>query len=68
MDIKTDQISSLLKKQLEKYNNDIDVSEVGEIIEVGDGIARIYGLDNVQAGEMVAVSYTHLTLPTNREV
>ena len=48
MDIKTDQITSLLKEQLEKYNNDIDVSEVGEIIEVGDG----------------AVSYTHLTLPT----
>ena len=40
MDIKTDQITDLLKKQLEKYNNDIDVAEVGEIIEVGDGVAR----------------------------
>ncbi len=37
MEIKTDQITELLKKQLEKYDNDIDVSEVGEIIEVGDG-------------------------------
>ena len=44
MDIKTDQITDLLKKQLEKYNNDIDVAEVGEIIEVGDGVARASGL------------------------
>ena len=47
MDIKTDQITSLLKEQLEKYNNDIDVSEVGEIIEVGDGVARASGLEKV---------------------
>ena len=53
MDIKTDQITSLLKKQLEKYNNDIDVSEVGEIIEVGDGVARASGLENVMSSELV---------------
>ena len=53
MDIKTDQITNLLKKQLEKYNNDIDVSEVGEIIEVGDGVARASGLENVMSSELV---------------
>ena len=49
MDIKTDQITSLLREQLEKYNKDIDVSEVGEIIEVGDGVARASGLENVMS-------------------
>jgi F-type H+-transporting ATPase subunit alpha len=43
----------LLKKQLEKYDNDIDVSEVGEIIEVGDGVARASGLENVMSSELV---------------
>ena len=53
MDIKTDQITDLLKKQLEKYNNNIDVAEVGEIIEVGDGVARASGLENVMSSELV---------------
>ena len=53
MEIKTDQITDLLKKQLEKYNNDIDVAEVGEIIEVGDGVARASGLENVMSSELV---------------
>ena len=53
MDIKTDQITDLLKKQLEKYNNDIDVAEVGEIIEVGDEVARASGLENVMSSELV---------------
>mgnify|MGYP003313926520 CR=1 FL=1 len=43
----------MLKKQLEKYDNDIDVSEVGEIIEVGDGVARASGLENVMSSELV---------------
>ena len=53
MEIKTDQVTELLKKQLEKYDNDIDVSEVGEIIEVGDGVARASGLENVMSSELV---------------
>lgn len=40
MEIKTDQITALLKEQLEKYDSAIDISEIGEIIEVGDGVAR----------------------------
>ena len=53
MEIKTDQITALLKEQLEKYDNSIDVSEVGEIIEVGDGVARASGLENVMSSELV---------------
>ena len=53
MEIKTDQITVLLKEQLEKYDNVIDVSEVGEIIEVGDGVARASGLENVMSSELV---------------
>ena len=53
MEIKTDQITALLKEQLEKYDNVIDVSEVGEIIEVGDGVARASCLENVMSSELV---------------
>ena len=53
MEIKTDQITALLKEQLEKYDNVVDVSEVGEIIEVGDGVARASGLENVMSSELV---------------
>jgi len=55
MEIKTDQITALLKEQLEKYDKAIDVSEVGEIIEVGDGVARASGLENVMSSELVAL-------------
>ena len=53
MEIKTDEIASLLKKQLEELSIDIDVSEVGEIIMVGDGVARVNGLKNVMSSELV---------------
>ena len=53
MDIRPDEITSILKKQIEGFEKQIDISEVGEVIQVGDGIARIYGLQNVQAGELV---------------
>ena len=46
----------LLKEQIKKYGDKAEVTEVGQVLSVGDGIARIYGLDNVQAGEMVEFS------------
>ena len=67
MDIKTDQITDLLKKQLEKYNNDIDVAEVGEIIEVGDGVARASGLENVMSSELVELSNDVFGMALNLE-
>jgi F-type H+/Na+-transporting ATPase subunit alpha len=53
MDIRAAEISSILKKQIKDFGKDADVAEIGQVLSVGDGIARIYGLDNVQAGEMV---------------
>lgn len=54
MDIRAAEISAILKDQIAGVNNEADVAEVGRVLSVGDGIARVYGLDNVQAGEMVA--------------
>src|SRR5882724_12806243 len=53
MDIRAAEISSILKKQIKDFGKDADVAEIGQVLSVGDGIARVYGLDNVQAGEMV---------------
>src|SRR6187402_351938 len=53
MDIRAAEISAILKDQIKNFGNEAQVSEVGSVLSVGDGIARIYGLDNVQAGEMV---------------
>src|SRR6059036_3395629 len=53
MDIGAAEISAILKEQIKNFGQDAEVSEVGQVLSVGDGIARVYGLDNVQAGEMV---------------
>ena len=53
MDIKASEITSILKKQIKDFGKQSEVSEIGQVLSVGDGIARIFGLDNVQAGEMV---------------
>jgi F-type H+/Na+-transporting ATPase subunit alpha len=53
MDIRAAEISAILKEQIKGFGQEAEVSEVGQVLSVGDGIARAYGLDNVQAGEMV---------------
>jgi F-type H+-transporting ATPase subunit alpha len=53
MDIRAAEISKVIKEQIASFGTDAEVSEVGTVLSVGDGIARIHGLDNVQAGEMV---------------
>ena len=53
MEIKTEEIASLLKQQLDDYKIDIDISEVGEVVSVGDGVARTSGLRNVMSSELV---------------
>ena len=53
MDIRPAEISAILKEQIAKFGAEAEVAEVGQVLSVGDGIARIYGLDTVQAGEMV---------------
>ena len=54
MDIKASEIASLLKEQIKDFDKKAETSETGRVLSVGDGIARIYGLENVQAGEMVS--------------
>lgn len=51
--IKPSEVSEILKKQLEGITSDVELEEVGTVLQVGDGIARVYGLSNVQAGELV---------------
>jgi len=53
MDIRAAEISKILKDQIANFGAEAEVSEIGQVLAVGDGIARVYGLDNVQAGEMV---------------
>ena len=53
MKIKTDEITSIIKKEIQNYKQDLNVDEVGTVVEVGDGIARIFGLKNVMSGELV---------------
>src|SRR5208283_5239370 len=53
IDVRAAEISAILKKEIANFGNEAEVSEVGQVLSVGDGIARVYGLDNVQAGETV---------------
>lgn len=53
MDIRAAEVSAILKNQIKNFGKEAQVSEVGQVLSVGDGIARVYGLDNVQAGELV---------------
>ncbi len=56
MDIRPSEISDILKKQITQFNADAELSETGQVVSVGDGIATVYGLENIQAGEMVEFS------------
>ena len=53
MEIRAAEISAILKQQIANFGTEADVAEVGQVLSVGDGIARIFGLDKVQAGELV---------------
>src|ERR1700753_3044550 len=53
MEIRAAEISAILKQQIENFGNEADVTEVGQVLSVGDGVARVHGLDKVQAGGMV---------------
>ena len=65
--IKTDEISKILKAQLEGYESRLDVAEVGYVTSVGDGIARIYGLEKVMAGELLAFPHDIFGMALNLE-
>jgi F-type H+/Na+-transporting ATPase subunit alpha len=67
MKIKADEISSVLRKQIEDYAKDLKMDEIGSVLEVGDGIARIYGLKNCMAGELLKFPHDVYGLALNLE-
>src|SRR6266498_3565042 len=67
MEIKADEITEILKRQLEGYEKTIDVAEVGTVLSVGDGIARAYGLDKAMAGELLDFGHDIYGLALNLE-
>ena len=67
MSIRAEEISALIKQQIENYESEIQVSDVGTVIQVGDGIARAHGLDNVMAGELVEFSNGVMGMALNLE-
>ncbi|MEH7111093.1 F0F1 ATP synthase subunit alpha [Neobacillus niacini] len=67
MSIKAEEISALIKQQIENYQAEIQVSDVGTVISIGDGIARVHGLDNVMAGELVEFSNGVMGMAQNLE-
>ncbi len=67
MKIKTEEIKSIIKKEIEGYKSDLDVSEVGSVLQVGDGIARVYGLSNAMSGEMLEFENGILGMVLNLE-
>ncbi|KIL49773.1 F0F1 ATP synthase subunit alpha [Jeotgalibacillus soli] len=67
MSIKAEEISGLIKQQIENYQSEIQVTDVGTVIEIGDGIARAHGLDSVMAGELVEFSNGVMGMAQNLE-
>src|SRR5438034_4720815 len=67
MDIKAEEISKIIREQIGSYAVDVDVAEVGSIISVGDGIARLHGLDNAMAGEMLEFPHGVFGIALNLE-
>src|SRR5437763_11013201 len=68
MDIRAAEISKVIRDQIASFGTEAEVSEVGQVLSVGDGIARVYGLDNVQAGEMVEFANGVRGMALNLEV
>ena len=67
VEIKSDEISAILRQQLSNFNASTDLEEVGSVLQVGDGIARVYGLNNVSSGELVEFETGVLAIALNLE-
>src|SRR5437870_10640058 len=63
--IKADEISKILREQIENYEQTVAVEEVGSVISVGDGIARVYGLEKVMSGEMISFPHNVFGIALN---
>lgn len=53
MNLKPEEISAVIKERIKSYENKLDISDFGTVIQIGDGIARVYGLENCMAGELL---------------
>lgn len=67
MEIKADEISKIIREQIEEYRAGVEISEIGSVISVGDGIARVYGLEKVMAGELLEFPHDVMGLALNLE-
>ena len=67
MEIRPDEITTIIKKQIESFETKVELEEVGQVVQVGDGIARVYGLEKVMAGELVEFSGGLLGMALNLE-
>lgn len=67
MEIRPDEITTIIKKQIESFEATVELEEVGQVVQVGDGIARVYGLEKVMAGELVEFSGGLLGMALNLE-
>ncbi len=67
MEIKADEISKIIREQIEEYKSGVEVSEIGTVISVGDGIARVYGLEKAMAGELLEFPHGVMGLALNLE-
>ena len=67
MDIKADEISKIIREQIGSYAVDVDVAEVGSIVSIGDGIARVHGVENAMAGEMLEFPHGVFGIALNLE-
>src|SRR5262249_61183574 len=67
MDIKAEEISKIIREQIGSYAVDVDVAEIGSIISIGDGIARVHGCENAMAGEMLEFPHGIFGIALNLE-
>ena len=67
VNIRPDEISSIIREQIEGYDKEVQVNNVGTVLQVGDGIARVYGLDQVMSGELLEFEDSSIGIALNLE-
>ena len=67
VNIRPDEISSIIREQIEGYDKEVKVNNVGTVLQVGDGIARVYGLDQVMSGELLEFEDSSIGIALNLE-
>ena len=64
INLRPDEISDIIRNEIKNYDNDVSVQNIGKVLQVGDGIARVYGLEQVMAGDLVSFDDKIVTLST----